>query len=289
MNALSALLNQLAPWVPEHEARLIWFHLLRKQTPTLKTFADLALLTEEPSLAVKEDAVRIAQARASGTPLQHLLGSQFFLNHDYFVDASTLIPRPETEILATRIIEYAKKRFPKKNLRFAELGLGTGVLSIELLAACPGATGVASELNYSAIRLAEKNLNAIIGRSWSSRFQIELSENPLQGFEALLSRGPYDLVFSNPPYVSPTDEIEDQVLRHEPEAALFPQNRDPNFFYVNFLEHARELLVPNGAAFFEVPHERANDLLRQFKAAGFRSSELIPDLTGRPRVIFSPC
>jgi len=289
MNTLAVILSQLAPWVPEHEARLIWFHLLRRQNPAVKTFADLALLTKDPSPAVRDEALRIAKARAEGTPLQHLLGSQFFLNHDYFVDASTLIPRPETEILATRMIEYAKKRFPRKSFRFAELGLGSGILSIELLVACPGANGVASELNYSAVTLAQKNLDAIIGRSWSSRFQIEVAQDASQGFEALLSRGPYDLVFSNPPYVSMTDEIEAQVLRHEPKAALFPQNRDPNFFYANFLEHAHELLAQNGAAFFEVPHERADDLLQKFKAAGFRSSELIPDLTGRPRVIFSPC
>jgi release factor glutamine methyltransferase len=280
------LRQQLLKWVPDHEATLILFHFLRKKNPSLKNFADLQLFSGEIANDTKAAALLVAQERAAGIPLQHLLGTQFFLNHDYQVDASTLIPRPETEILATHIIEHARRRFQStRSFRFAELGLGSGILSIELLSAFPGASGVASELSFTAIALAEKNLNSIIGNSWSSRFLILPAADPLQGFEALVSRGPFDVVFSNPPYVAITDEIEEQVLKHEPVTALYPLNRDPNFFYENFTRHAASLLTPSGVAFFEIPHERAHEILKHFQVSGFAESRLIDDLTGRPRVI----
>lgn len=283
---MHTLKQKLLALVPEHEATLILFHVLRKTNSNIKNLSDLIVHAPTPTAEQAEVAVRIGKDRAKGFPLQHLLGTQFFLNHEYFVNSSTLIPRPETEILASAILEAAQKRFQnKQSFRFAELGLGTGILSIELLAAFSGAGGVASELNPGAITLAEKNLKAILGNSWSSRFQIVAASDPLEGFEALLSRGPYDLVISNPPYVSREDEIEEQVLDHEPAAALFPLNDDANFFYDNFLRYAPKLLTRDGVAFFEVPHERAEIILKSFVQNGFTGSQLISDLTGRSRVI----
>jgi release factor glutamine methyltransferase len=283
---MHSLREKLSRLIPDHEVNLVLFHLLRKKNPSLKNFADLSLFSGEISIQTETDALALAAARATGVPLQHLLGTQYFLNHDYFVDTSTLIPRPETEILANRILEYVERRFKRTHsFRFAELGLGSGVLSIELLSAFAGASGVASELSFAAIALAEKNLASIIGPSWNSRFLIQPAGDALEGFESLISRGPFDLVFSNPPYVANDDEITDEVLRYEPATALFPLNRDPNFFYANFIRHAASLLKPDGVAFLEIPHERADTILNDFKRAGFSQSNLIHDLTDRPRVI----
>ena len=280
------LRQELLKQLPDHEVNLVLFHLLRKTQPTIRNFSDLSLFSGEIDESIQAEALRIAGLRAQGIPLQHLLGTQFFLNHDYFVDASTLIPRPETEVLANEILKYAETRFKRvHSFRFAELGLGSGILSTELLSAFSGASGVATELSFSAITLAERNLQAIVGQAWSSRFIIQAAADPLQGFEALISRGPYDLIFSNPPYVANEDEIESQVLEHEPATALYPMNRDPNFFYENFILHASQILSKEGAAFFEVPHERAAVILDRFVQSGFKNSVLIHDLTDRPRVL----
>jgi release factor glutamine methyltransferase len=283
---MQKLKKSLLGWVPEHEANLILLHVLRKKNPSLKIVSDLILNSITISESCQSEAMQLACERAKGIPLQHLLGTQYFLNHEYQVNSTTLIPRPETEVLANLILEHCERKFLNRKLfRFAELGLGSGVLSVELLAAAINSTGVASELSPGAIALAEKNLTKIVGPSWSSRFHIVQAKDALEGFQALLSRGPFDLVFSNPPYVSRNDEIEPQVLNFEPETALFPLNHDSNFFYEDFIRNSKSLLAPDGVAFFEVPHERASEILGLFQRGGFTGSKLMLDLTSRPRVI----
>ncbi len=273
---------------PEAECESILFYVLRESHPSIHSFSDLSMLNIQPSPSEAARILSVAQGRASGSPLQHLLGYQFFYSHDYQVDASTLIPRPETEILIDEAIRWAQKFLGARPFRFAELGLGTGILSGELLSHFPNVRGIASEVSDEAIRLSEKNLTQVVGAHFSNRFQI-LHSSPTVGFECFLPHSPFDLILSNPPYVSAHDEIDPEVLHHEPGSALFPAhagpNETPSFFYFNFLEHAPSLLAPKGAAFFEIPHERADEIHRHFLQSSLINVRLIPDLTGRPRVI----
>lgn len=273
---------------PASEARLILFYLLKRQGHGLTLLSDVPsafeALEPETRARLATEALALAESRTQGALLQHLLGFQFFLNHDYSVSPAVLIPRPETEVLATHAIEWAKRASTHQGpLRFAELGLGSGVLSCELLSAVPGAVGFASELSSDAIRIAETNLARIIGPAFFERLQILPAPGPDSGFEIFIPHSPFDLILSNPPYVSPEDEIEAQVLREEPNQALFAVG-GINWFYESFAVHGRSLLRPGGRAFFEIPHERAEPLLSLFQDAGFRAQAL-PDLTGRPRVI----
>lgn len=264
----------------EAEANLILFSLLKDQYE-IKKFSDLYnknLALNEPLINC---AMELAKKRKSGIPLQHLIHSQFFLNHEYLVNKHVLIPRPETEILLTKIFE----RIMYQPKYFAELGLGSGIISCELLHHYPNLKGVASELSEDAREVAERNLSAVVGAAWPTRLKIVTPKSKEFGFETLLPFAPFDLIASNPPYVSSTDEIEEQVMKHEPEMALFPP-KHPNYFYQNFLVHYKALLSPGSAAFFELPHERAQEIKNLFLAAALKV-ELIDDLTGRPRVLIA--
>jgi release factor glutamine methyltransferase len=273
---------------PEAECERILFYVLRETHPSIHSFSDLSALNSQPSPNEASRILSVAQARAEGSPLQHLLGYQFFYSHDYAVDSSTLIPRPETEILIDEAIRWARRTFGNSPFQFAELGLGTGILSGELLSHFPAARGFASEVSDQAIRLSKRNLTHVVGSDYSSRFTL-LKTAPSTGFDCFLPHSPVHLILSNPPYVSALDEIDPEVLRHEPASALFPAHsgpaETPSFFYLSFLEHAHSLLAPRGAAFFEIPHERADEIHRQFLQSSLINVRLIPDLTGRPRVI----
>jgi release factor glutamine methyltransferase len=266
------------------EARLICFYLLREEFEELEKPSELLFTKFTPSKSIKTSAQEIAMKRGTGIPLQHLLGFQYFLNHEYAVSPDVLIPRPETEILVTAAMEHASSQMNADKLApefmFFELGLGSGILSGELLSEFPKAHAAASDVSPAAISIAKKNLAAL---GVLNRIQILTTTNPDSGFEIFQSQGQSDLVISNPPYVAVTDEIEDQVKNHEPHAALFPPQH-PNYFYVNFIEHAKNILKPDGAAFFEIPHERADSLRVLFQAKGFKC-KLHDDLTGRPRVL----
>ncbi len=288
---------------PASEARLILFHVLRKAGAPLTRLTEIESAPATESL--HREAMEIALARTQGRLLQHLIGYQFFLNHEYVVSPAVLIPRPETEILATQAIECARSMSRQQGaVRFAELGLGSGILSCELLAAIPGASGVASEASPEAVAIAKVNLHSILGAEKSGptrsgaqsssataappagfdqRLQILMTPSKETGFEVFLPHAPFDLVISNPPYVAPGDEIEAQVLREEPHAALFALS-SVNAFYESFATHGRALLRPGGRAFFEIPHERVEVLCSLFHGAGFHA-EILLDLTGRPRIL----
>jgi release factor glutamine methyltransferase len=273
----------------EFEADLILFHAFRAQNPRIHNLSELRIQNPESTPEIEADAIRLAEARAQGLPLQHLIGNQFFFEHEYFVNDSTLIPRPETEILVSETIQWLEKKFGDEPFSFLELGLGSGVISGEVLARFKNARGVASEINPLAIALARQNLERILGASFDERFQIMEPGDESTGFEIFLDKGPFDVVLSNPPYLSVKDEIEMEVIKHEPHLALFPKTNgdqeNPNHFYESFLIHAKQLLKPDGISFFEIPHERALTLLHSFQNAGFSNSRLINDLTGRHRVL----
>ena len=273
---------------PEAEADLILLHVLKQAHPELKNLSDLKTNLFEANGKAVLDAILFANERASGVPLQYILGEQYFFDHDYQVDSSTLIPRPETEILVQEAIQYISKNYRDDPFQFAELGLGTGIISAEILCRFKNARGVASEINPKAISLAHQNLARVVGPSYESRFTTLNPSEATTGFEIFVPHGPFDLLFSNPPYVSSLDEISPEVLKNEPAAALFPKTggpENPDYFYENFLTHGHLLLKPKGVVFFEVPHERAQNILLKFRTAGYSSARLIPDLTGRDRVL----
>ncbi len=276
---------------PDAEAEQILFHVLRVSNQSLRKPSDLSTHGPTPNASQTLEALHIAENRSKGVPLQHLLGYQFFYSHEYQVNASTLIPRPETEILVDEAIHYLISRKLAPNFRFAELGLGSGIISCEILYHFPRCSGLASELNSDAIKLAKRNLEQHLGSDCESRFQILPAPSPSTGFEVFCPHGPFDLLISNPPYLSLQDEIEKEVHIHEPQHALFPLGEcgplDPMFFYQNLIDHFETLLKPSGAVFFEVPHERAESIEHLFLSNGLYQTRLIPDLTGRPRVLFA--
>ena len=273
----------------EMEAELILLHFFRRQDRRIQDLSTLKLSAPEATPEIEKDAIEIAQTRASGIPLQHLLGNQYFFEHEYQVNDSTLIPRPETEILVQETLTWIENNIDKTHFKFAELGLGSGIISTEILNRFGDAIGYASETNPLAIALARQNLETILGLDFQTHLHIIEPHSEISGFEVFLKEAPFDLIVSNPPYLSTQDEVSSEVIQHEPHEALFPkktnQEENPNYFYKNFLEHVKQLLSPEGSAFFEVPHERAVDLLNAFQEAGLVQSKLISDLTGRHRVL----
>jgi release factor glutamine methyltransferase len=128
-----------------------------------------------------------------------------------------------------------------------------------------------------------------LGKDFEQRIEFHTPPDASVGFEIFLNAAPFDLIVSNPPYLSTTDEISPEVTHHEPHLALFPvhsgKHENPNYFYENFLTHARKILASDGVVFFEIPNNRAEVLRERFLKSGFRDTRLIPDLTGRPRVL----
>lgn len=235
--------------------------------------------------AAAERVLKLAQARAEGALLQHLTGVQVFLEHEYQVGPEVLVPRPETEILVSRAIETLRaQKAPALGL---EIGLGSGCISIELLAAFPGLTMIASELSPGARGLAESNARAILGEeALPGRLQVVRATGPREVWEPLdRARGGRlaDFLISNPPYLMRSeDEVDAEVARLEPSEALFAPEEDPLFFYREIASGAGWRVAPGGWIFLEASDKRVKQVVELFSGPQWRS-EVWRDLTGRVR------
>jgi len=234
----------------------------------------------------------LAGSRAEGRPLQHLTGFQVFLDHEYEVGPEVLIPRPETEVLLiAAVAELASKQItPKLGL---EIGLGSGILSIELLARYPELFMVATEYSQTAYDRAQKNAEKILGTGLSgvqrlSAVRVEDSLQVWEPFQKILPSAETraDFLISNPPYLTQGDSIDEDVLKFEPHEALFSPTQDPLFFYRAIADKAGAFIKEEGYVFAEMPHERASEIVALFPTPLW-NVEILPDLNQRDRVLIA--
>lgn len=230
---------------------------------------------------VHKVALAVATKRAEGEILQYVTGTQTFLDHEYRVTPDVLVPRPETEILVRTALE--RLREPSIGL---ELGLGSGAISIELLSQFPRLEMITTEVSQGAIQVARENARTILGER-NSQLRIlpfvKLTDI-CEPFKRFLKGRTADFLISNPPYLTLSDEIAEDVKQYEPELALFAPLDHPLYFYEGIATQAREILSSGGQVFLEVPHERAEAIRSLFDGLKW-SIDLIPDLTGRSRVL----
>lgn len=232
-----------------------------------------------------------ANLRSEGRILQHLTGFQAFLDHDYEVNSSVLVPRPETEMLVATAVEELEKRGHPPLLGL-EVGAGSGAISVELLHSLPQLKMISTELMPEAQAMALRNSQRILGPAETAT-RLELLPVPrpdqvLEPFSARQGELPADFLISNPPYLikqgNASSEVNPEVFQFEPHAALFAPEGDPLYFYRKIAEGASGLLKADGLVFVEVPHERADAISLCFEKSGWRV-RLLRDLNGRERVL----
>ncbi len=216
-----------------------------------------------------------AQAIAGGTPIQHLLGYAYFMGMKLKVNTSVLIPRPETEELINWVLETTPA--PSSIL---DIGTGSGCIAIALKRALPQAHVTALDISPEALTIAQENArnnNADI-----DFLQYDILNSQLSTLNSQLST-----IISNPPYIcrSEADEMDKNVLDHEPHLALFVPDDDPLLFYRAIASQAVHLLVPGGKLFFEINRRFASELQSLLLSLGYTDITLRTDQFGNKRMI----
>jgi release factor glutamine methyltransferase len=236
--------------------------------------------------------ISMGMSRAEGKTLQYLTGYQVFLEHEYEVNPEVLVPRPETEALVTKAISKLASQ-PKPPALGLEIGLGSGVISIELLSRFPALRMIASELVEGAEKIAVKNAERILGSDVAGAGRLEVlrplrPDSVLECFnQRIAGEVRADFLISNPPYLAPGDPIDSGVLSFEPSEALFsPVAGDSVFFYRQIAEHAHVFLTPEAWIFVEVPSARSAIIAELF-LKNFCEVQIEQDLTGRDRVLLA--
>jgi release factor glutamine methyltransferase len=236
-----------------------------------------------------EKVLLLSHQRAEGKLLQHLLGYGHFLNHEYRVSPAVLVPRPETEILVTEALKILRPLNPSRGI---EVGLGSGIISVEILTELSSLHMMASELSESAIAVASHNASHILKLD-VGRLEIVRNDDPSHVLEPFFAKGTpkADFIISNPPYLDPErkEEFDDEVIRHEPREALFPQisvdgKLDLFYFYRKIAQDAPRVLAQDGYVFVEIAAERAKETREIFSEDRWMVAT-IRDLTGKERVL----
>jgi protein-(glutamine-N5) methyltransferase, release factor-specific len=216
--------------------------------------------------------------RASGEPVAYILGQKEFYGLDFMVTPDVLIPRPETE----HIIEAVEERFaPETAFRFADLGTGSGILAVTLTHLFPNATAVAVDKSPNALKVARNN-----ARMHGVADRIAFVQGDFT--TSLLDAAAFDLVVSNPPYVTEKeyDDASHEVTDFEPVEALVSG--------ADGLDHIRAMLplvfralVAGGLFLIEIGcgQGEAVQIITTDECPGFRCVTIIKDLAGHDRVV----
>lgn len=231
------------------------------------------------------EAARLEQVFArllAGEPLQYVLGHVDFHGLQLAVDPRVLIPRPETEELVERIVQFNR---PLEPLWIVDIGTGSGCIALALKQAFPSARVSGMDRSAPALALAQAN-GTRNGLTVAWKESDALGPDLLPWLQAGWAPG-RTIVVSNPPYVPRADsaEMQPQVLLHEPHAALFVPDDDPHRFYRSMAAAVARCAVPGDELWFEAHYRFAPGTARVVEALGFPQVELMDDLSGNPRFI----
>jgi len=219
----------------------------------------------------------LVKRRADREPLQYIVGTVDFCDMELKVDPRALIPRYETE----ELVELVCEAFTEKPKLILDLGTGSGALALAFANKYPEAAVDAVDFSAEALSLAKENVTA---QGLESR--VTLHEG--SWFSPLgLGEGRYDLIVSNPPYLTEEEmtTAEPEVVAHEPHSALVSGADGLDDLRVIFKD-AAAYLKPGGLLALETGIAQTEALGALCEAAGLKGDSL-EDLSGRPRFYFA--
>ena len=212
----------------------------------------------------------LVRRHLEGEPVAYLIGEWEFYGLPLDISRDVLIPRPDTEILAERALQYLEAFSAPRVL---DLCTGSGALAVTIAAQRPDARVVACDISEEALCVAREN---------AAGLNISFARGDL--FAAV--EGAFDVIVCNPPYLTAEDMLSLQrEVRYEPALAL-RGGADGLDFYRAISEKWRAALHPGSRLFFEVGIGQADDVLRIMRAQGFGDIEIVPDTAGIPRVVY---
>ena len=234
----------------------------------------LAHMDDELGYECAEQFIALLERRFAGEPMQYIFGEAEFYRLPFRVTADVLIPRPETEHVVEKVLELSAKF---SNPRIVDVGTGSGAIAVALAHELPEAAVTASDVSAAALSVARENAqrNGVAERI--RFFEGDLLK-PVAGEQ-------FDIVVSNPPYVSVGDRasLAVEVREYEPGQALFA-GADGLDVYRRLIPQAFAALARGGYLVLEIGHGQEPPVGALLGEAGLESVTFTADLQGIPRV-----
>ncbi len=247
------------------DAEVLLGFALNKNRTWLYTHPDYSLNSAE---LAKVNA--LLKQRGQGEPVAHLIGERDFWSLSLLVDASTLIPRPDTETL----VEWALELPLLANARVLDLGTGTGAIALALASEQPSWQVSGVDKSAAAVELAIKNSH----KNKLTRVEFKPSDwfNQVEGV--------FDLIVSNPPYIDSQDpHLSQGDVRFEPLSALVAEQKGLADI-VHIIDQAPHYLRDQAWLLVEHGYQQAEQVCQLLAAKGFQQVQTRTDLGGQPRI-----
>lgn len=216
---------------------------------------------------------QVLRKRLKGMPLTHIFKSAEFYGLDFYVNKNVLTPRPETELLVEKVIDYAKQNHCKIVL---DLCTGSGAIAVAVKKKLPSLEVYASDISSKALKIATKNAK-------NNKVLIQFTKSNL--FEKLKKDLVYDMIVSNPPYISRQEvkKLDKEVKGYDPKLAL-EAGEDGLDFYKQIASLAPNFLQTNGKLFLEIGYNQAQSV-KTLLEKNFKDIQIIKDYHDIQRII----
>ena len=207
-------------------------------------------------------------------PIEYVLGYTYFCGNKIYVDENTLIPRHETEEVVEAAIEVINKHGYKNVL---DLASGSGAISISVKNVLPSVDIVGSDISLGALKVAKRNANSV-------GVNVDYVESDI--LDHFINHNmKFDMIISNPPYVSFDYELPNEIIAHEPKIALYAKE-DGMYVYRKILEDSSLVLNKGGSIVFEIGYDQgekiqnlAKDILKNY------TIEVRKDISNNDRIV----
>ncbi len=267
------LLEEAGVYSPTAEVEIIWEYLL--DVDRLNVYLHGAQIVDDKIIKRFNE---IVDKRVTRYPLQYILGEAYFYGRRFVVTPDVMVPTPETELLCELAINYVKNE-KINNPEVLDIGVGSGVISVTVASELPDAKITAVDISKKTIEVAKNNAK---NHRVADIIDFVLSDR----FENIASANKFDLILSNPPYISEDEykELPPEVLA-DPKISLVSGVKGMNM--IEFLiSEAPDYLKENGRLMFEIGYNQA-DLVYEIsgKDDRYKSITILKDLNDIDRVV----
>ena len=276
MNKIVAYIrSRLQPYYTAEEvsalSRIVCCDLLGQAPTDYYLGKDIVLSSKK-----EQELEDILQRLSRFEPLQYIEGRTLFLGRELWVAPGVLIPRPETE----ELVELMLKEIPA-DARILDVGTGSGCIAISLAKELPDALVTAWDVSPEALSVARANARKLQA---DVRF-VECDVLACQVDEV----GLYDVIVSNPPYVTEAEkaDMEPNVLQWEPSLALFVPDDDPLRFYRRIAVLGRDMLADGGRLYFEINRAYGREMVEMLRTMGYVRVRVEKDLSQNDRFVIA--
>ncbi len=271
--SLRSILSSSA--LPPNEARILLAHVLEQHYQLPRS----ALLSRDDMLlsSVAMDAWKALEARRiEGEPIAYILGKKGFHNIELLVAPGVLIPRPETELLVDIALGEISNR--PGHIKILDLGTGSGAIALAVASAAPQSSVTATDQSPDALAIATLNAQSL---SLTERVQFRRGS----WYQALDSQALFDVILSNPPYITTQDpHLSQGDLRFEPSSALTDYGNGLSCLEA-IISQADQYLKPGGLIAVEHGFDQSDAVVQLMNSAGFNDIEVHLDLSGHTRAV----